>query len=469
MAHRHDHGVDDRPLTTARMQRVLGGAIAALGLVAVIGMVVLWPDGERPELAEELGLGGDLVDATVTASELVACFGTEEAQGILCREIAFEVTSGGTSGDTGVFELPAVEATVDLEDGDGIVLTYQSQLEPRFQYRFYDFQRDVPLAVLGGLFVLAVVALGRWQGLRALLGLVVTGVVMVAFLFPSVLDGNDPTAVALVAAVLIALVALYLTHGVTERTTVALLGTFGALGLTVVLAAVFTSLARFTGFGTEDAYFLQVASTGVDIKGLVLAGIIVGSLGVLDDVTVTQVSAVWQLHQANPTFGARRLYSAAVIIGRDHIASTVNTLVLAYAGASLPLLLLFTQAGRSLVDVAAGELVAVEVVRTLVGSIGLVAAVPLTTALAALVITRGTDGPVVHPGTPPREAARRLVERLRDARSSRAAKGPEADRPPAAHRGRGGPTDAPSDVGSGPDGPADDLGAWERFARGEDP
>ena len=152
----------------------------------------------------------------------------------------------------------------------------------------------------------------------------------------------------------------------------------------------FSNLASFTGFSSEDAFYLSIASAEVDVKGLVLAGIIIGSLGVLDDVTVTQVSAIWQLHQANPTFGARRLYHAGLVIGRDHIASTVNTLVLAYAGASLPLLLVFTQAGRRLGDVAAGELVAVEIVRTLVGSIGLVAAVPLTTALAAYVVTRGS-------------------------------------------------------------------------------
>jgi uncharacterized membrane protein len=273
---------------------------------------------------------------------------------------------------------------------------------------------------------------------------------MVAFLFPSVLDGNDPTAVALVSAVLIALVALYLTHGITERTTVALLGTFAALGLTAVLAALFTSLARFTGFGTEDAYFLQVASTGVDIKGLVLAGIIIGSLGVLDDVTVTQVSAVWQLHQANPGFGARRLYGAAVAIGRDHIASTVNTLVLAYAGASLPLLLLFTQAGRSLVDVAAGELVAVEVVRTLVGSVGLVAAVPITTALAALVVTRGTDGGAVPDGGEA-QRSRPAARWLRRPEPHPAEPGPAA---------ADGPSRAPRS--------ADDQSAWERFARGDD-
>jgi uncharacterized membrane protein len=374
----------------------------ALVVAAVVGLVVLWPDADRPVFAEELGMGAELVDATVTDAEEVPCLGTTEEQGVACEEVHFDLTSGTPKGEEGTFQVPVTEVSVDFEPGDRIVVGYQPEVEPAFRYYFNDFQRDLPLTVLVVMFVVAVLALGRWQGLRALLALVVTGVVMVGFLFPSILDGNDPTAAALVSAVVIALVALYLTHGITERTTVALLGTFAALGVTAVLAAVFAAFARFTGFGTSDAVYLQIASTSVDIKGLVLAGIIVGSLGVLDDVTVTQVSAVWQLHQANPSYGPRRLYGAAVEIGRDHIASTVNTLVLAYAGASLPLLLLFTQAGRRLVDVAAGELVAVEVVRTLVGSIGLVAAVPVTTALAAWVITRGSalrDG-----SAPPAEA-----------------------------------------------------------------
>jgi uncharacterized membrane protein len=271
------------------------------------------------------------------------------------------------------------------------------------------------------LFAVAVLILGRWQGLRALIALGITGVVLVAFAFPSILDGHDPTAVALVAAVVIAVAALYLTHGVDDMTTVALLGTFGALAVTGVLAVVFTHLAHFTGFGSEDSYYLQYASAKIDVRGLVLAGIIIGSLGVLDDVTVTQASAVWQLRAANPSYGPRRLYAAAVTIGRDHIASTVNTLVLAYAGASLPLLLVFAQAGRSLSEVAVGELVAVEIVRTLVGSIGLVAAVPLTTALAALVVTRGEPPAPAH--RPPRRRGPRLADRPVEP--------PRPERPPA--------------------------------------
>lgn len=391
---------------------MLGGVVGVIALVALVGVLLLRPQGDRPELAAELGLGADIVDATVTDVAEIACAGTAEVDGIRCTAVAFEVTSGSTDGQESSFETSINEASVRFEVGDKVTLGHEENNDPGFQYYFNDFQRRVPLVALGALFAVAVLALGRFQGLRALVGLGITGVVMVAFMFPSILDGHDPTAVALVSAALIAIVALYLTHGITEMVTVALLGTFAALGLTALLAWVFSGLANFTGYSSEDAFYLTVASSAVDVKGLVLAGIIIGSLGVLDDVTVTQVSAVWQLHQANPAYGARRLYGSAVVIGRDHIASTVNTLVLAYAGASLPLLLIFTQAGRGLGTVAEGELVAVEIVRTLVGSIGLVAAVPLTTALAAFIVTRGsalrppTSPPSpAPPETPPSPAA----------------------------------------------------------------
>jgi len=390
-AHQHHREVGgDQALTSKQARFILAAVVGTVAVTALVGAFLLRPRADRPELAEELGLSAEIVDATVTEVAEEPCAGTAAEDGILCVEVAFEVTSGATDGTESSFQTSISEASVRFDAGDKVTLGYQRGNDAGLQYYFNDFQRRTPLLLLAGLFALAVLALGRLQGLRALVALVVTGVVMVAFMFPSILDGNDPTAVALVGAAVIAIVALYLTHGVTEMITVALLGTFAALGLTAVLAAVFANLARFTGFGSEDAFYLTIASAEVDVKGLVLAGIIIGSLGVLDDVTVTQVSAVWQLHAANPSYGARRLYAAGVVIGRDHIASTVNTLVLAYAGASLPLLLVFTQGGRSLGDVAVGELVGVEVVRTLVGSIGLVAAVPVTTALAAFIVTRGS-------------------------------------------------------------------------------
>jgi uncharacterized membrane protein len=179
------------------------------------------------------------------------------------------------------------------------------------------------------------------------------------------------------------------------------LGTLVSLVLTAALAAVFVAASHITGFSSDEATFLQSLTTRVNFSGLVLGGIVIGSLGVLNDVTVTQVSSVWEIHAADPTQGPRALYRAGMRVGRDHIASVVDTLVLAYAGASLPLLILFTVVGQSLGRVVTGEVVAEEVVRALVGSIGLVAAVPVTTALAAFVVTRSSTPAAALPGSSP--------------------------------------------------------------------
>jgi uncharacterized membrane protein len=414
------------------------GAVAALVLVAVVGLVLLWPRGDRAQLPIEFGLGGVIADAVVTGTGVGPCFGTEPDAGILCEDIHVLATSGPIDGVEGTFQQDIATTAVDLSTGDRIRVGYNPEALEDLRFYFVDFQRQTPMLVLAAIFAVAVIALGRWQGVRALAGLGVTGAVMVGFLFPALLDGRNPTVAALVAAVVIALVALYLTHGVSERTTVALLGSLGALALTALLAWIFAGATQLTGFASEGAMFLQVASAQVDVRGLVLAGIIIGSLGVLDDVTITQSSAVWQLHRANPDYGLRQLYDSAVSIGRDHIASAVNTLVLAYAGAALPLLLLFTQAGRSLGVVATGEDVAVEIVRTLVGSIGLIAAVPLTTFLAAFVISTGTGRHLAAPD---------------------AARGPLAPRRDAA--------DASDDDA---DDDHDDAAAkWDRFAPPEEP
>jgi uncharacterized membrane protein len=404
----HDHGIAspdaDQPVTSPTTQRAMFAAVGVLAVVAAIGLVLLWPSGDPPPLASQLGFPGEQLDAVVTGTDVGPCAGTDEDAGILCQDIFIEVTSGSVAGIEGSFQQSISVGSADLGTGDRIVVGYNADADAGVAFYFVDFQRRNPMIVLGILFAAAVVALGRLQGIRALAGLVLTGVVVVMFMFPSMLDGNSPTAVALVSAVVIALSALYLTHGVSERTTVALLGALAALALTAILASVFAAATELTGLSSEQALFLRVASAQVDVRGLVLAGIIIGSLGVLDDVTITQSSAVWQLHRANPGYGLRQLYESAVTIGRDHIASAVNTLVLAYAGAALPLLLLFTQAGRPLTEVATGELVAIEIVRTLVGSIGLVAAVPLTTLLAAVVVTRGSRLAVDTDAAPPAPA-----------------------------------------------------------------
>jgi uncharacterized membrane protein len=221
--------------------------------------------------------------------------------------------------------------------------------------------------------------------------------VLILFVMPAILEGTNPLAVAIVGAAVIMFVNLYLAHGFNARTTTAILGTMASLAVTALLAFLFVEFGRFTGFGSEEALFLQLSADQINLQGLLLGGIIIGTLGVLDDVTITQASAVWELHVANPTYAFGDLYRSAIRIGRDHIASTVNTLVLAYAGASLPLLILFTVSQRRLDQVLNSEVVAEEIVRTLVGSIGLVASVPLTTALAAAVVAASGGAKVPRP------------------------------------------------------------------------
>jgi len=391
-AHLHDHSHDHELGASPEVARVLRIAVLVVVAVAVVGLLVWRPSG-GVGLPDSVSGQGRRVDATVTGDTSVPCAGTDiTGDPISCEEVQLEITSGPNAGGTGTFEIYPQPGSPDFDRGDRIVVTEFEIDAGQVSYTFADYQRSSPLLVLALLFVVAVVALGRFQGLRALGGLVVSGIVLFAYAFPALLDGQPPLGVALVSSVVIALAALYLAHGVNDTTTVALLGTLAALGLTGLLAALFTSAAQITGLASEDQIFLLVSAEGVDVRGLVLAGIVLGSLGVLDDVTVTQVSAVARLREANPAYGIAELYRSGVRIGRDHIASTVNTLVLAYAGAALPLLLFYSNIGIGFSESVTSEVVAVEVIRTLVGSIGLVAAVPITTVLAAVVVT-GTGLP----------------------------------------------------------------------------
>ena len=374
--------------------RWLGVAVAVVGALALLGVVVAWPRGEAPDLGVQ---PTTYVDATVTGVEDGTCQEIEvDALGD-CRIVSVRLTSGDESGTEAAFRVLATQFEVpDLAAGDDIVLLDVSTSPPEFRYSFVDFQRSVPLVGLVLAFVVVVVAFGRWQGVRALAGLVLSGVVLVSFVVPSLLRDENALLVALAGTVVIAFVALYLAHGVNRASTVALAGTLVSLAATTVLAFVVAGAAHLTGLANSDAQVLRVTAGALDLRGLLVAGIVVGALGVLDDVTVSQVSTVAALRRADPTMPARRLYAEAIRVGRDHVASTVNTLVLAYAGASLPLLLFFAQGDRPLGRILTSEVIAAEVVRMLVGSIGLVLAVPVTTALAAVALRPGDDAHSGH-------------------------------------------------------------------------
>jgi uncharacterized membrane protein len=231
----------------------------------------------------------------------------------------------------------------------------------------------------------------------ALVALGLTGVVLVVFVLPAILHGSDPMLVSVVGSTVIMLVTLCLTHGINARTSVAAVGTVGALALTAVLGIVFVRLCRISGLSPEGAAEVASYTPGLDLRGLLVAGLVIGALGVLDDVTVTQTAAVWELSAANPAAGRGELLAAGLRIGRAHVASVVNTLVLAYAGASLPLLMQFAIQGMSESYAVSLERVAIEVVRGLVGSLGIIAAVPLTTALAAAAVAKRSEAKPVRP------------------------------------------------------------------------
>jgi uncharacterized membrane protein len=383
-SHAHHHGGEGTLVVPLRLRRRLALAVVPIVVFVAIGMAVLWPSGRGPDLSRYFGDTEELASGVVTGATTSGCLGSPEGARNFCQHVT--VRLGG--GERVTLESGGPDGSPRLRPGDRIFVGH-SDADGVRQYYFSDFDRDRPLLLLVALFVGAAVLLGRASGVRALVALVASLLALVWFVIPSVLHHHSPLAVAIVGSAFIMLVVLYVTGGLNTQTTVAVLGTMASLALIAVLAWAFVQATKLTGLADEDALFLTAAGGRINMQGLLLGGIIIGSLGVLDDMTVTQVSAVWELRRANDRWSAGTLYRAAERVGRDHIASTINTLVLAYAGASLPLLIYFTQSNQQLRHVLTNETIAVELVRTLVGSIGLIASVPITTALAAFVVTRG--------------------------------------------------------------------------------
>ncbi|MFI6148384.1 YibE/F family protein [Streptomyces sp. NPDC051109] len=430
-SHGHSHGHGPAAPVSKHLRKVIAAVLIPFAVAVFVGMVVLWPGGAPAHERSGVGFDRQTQQGVVTALEQVDCksvnasqvpatgsVSTPEgreakaAQTGECKKATIEVTTGPDKGRT-FFEIVQPGAPRQLKDGQEVVVAYAPDAPRDLQYSVVDVNRKLPLAVLAAIFAVAVVVVGRMRGLFALIALVVSFGVLTLFILPAILQGSNPLVVAVVGASAIMLIALYMCHGLSARTSVAVLGTLASLLLIGLLGSVFVDWAFLSGNTDDNTGLIHGLYPEIDMSGLLLAGIIIGSLGVLDDVTVTQTSAVWELHQADPSMGSRSLYRAAIRIGRDHIASVVNTLVLAYAGAALPLLLLFSIANSSMGSVANSELVAEEIVRTLVGSIGLVASVPMTTALAALVVSAD------RPGSPAGAAASAPVRGGRGRRRKR--------------------------------------------------
>jgi uncharacterized membrane protein len=362
-----------------RPRRLGWAVVSALGLLSlatVVGIIVLWP-AERPPRVES----GEFVTATVEATGACPDIPVED-----CALAEVTVTSGQDAGEVFVAGAPLGAGAPVVVAGDKVVLQSNIDAPPDQRYAIVDFQRGPVLWGLAAVFAVAVVLLARWRGVAALAGLVSSLGILMVFVLPAILGGAPPLWVAVVGGSAIALVTMPLAHGVSLRTGVALLSTLTTLLLIALLGDIAIRIGSFTGLANESSSILQAYQATVDPRGLLLAGLVIGALGVLDDVTITQTAAVSEVKRADPSLARRHLMASGLRVGRDHVAATVNTLVLAYAGAALPLLLLFTLSGSDLGQILTGELVAQEVVRTLVGAIGIVAAVPLSTALAAALL-----------------------------------------------------------------------------------
>jgi uncharacterized membrane protein len=368
--------------------------VAVLGVIVaatVIGLIVLWPTGEgRP--VPEGSTRANTQSARVTGLAETSCRVGQRT----CTRVTVELREGEDEGRRVSFTTGETRADVELDIGDR-VRVFKNELPPGAvvggvrvdPYSFSDFERGRPLLLLAVIFALLVIAGGRLRGVRALLGLVVSLAIVLVFIVPSIVEGNSALEVALIGSLAIMLTTITLTHGLGMKTLAASLGTATSLFLVAALASFFTDMAHLTGLSSEEAVFVRATSGAeISLEGLLLAGMVIGALGVLDDVTVTQASTVMAVRHANPSFGFPALLRSGLSVGRDHVAATVNTLVLAYVGASLPVLVIFSIGDTAFVDAVNLEAVAGAIVAMLVGSIGLIAAVPVTTALAAALATQ---------------------------------------------------------------------------------
>ena len=423
----HDHGAHSGTsnVSVSAVARVALSLFLALALAAtVFGVVRLWPGDTRAANqvgASEFAAPGVTFPLAEVQKVLPVCTGSDaqtgappaEGQGgdvvaadVKCGAITVQLEQPTTSsGDVHPIVSVSVPPAISLSgvrEGDTVMLMrIPAQADQPEAYSFLQVQRGAPLSLMFVLFVLVVALVARWRGILALVGLAFGGLVVVKFMLPALLEGQSGLLVAVLGSSLIMFVVLYLAHGLSIRTSTALAGTLFGVAITAGLGVLAVDLARLSGVASDEGATLVSFAQSLSPQELLTSAIIVAGLGVLNDVTITQSSAVWELRAAAPSMGRRELFRSGMRIGRDHIASTIYTIVFAYAGAALPVLLLLFLYERPVLDLIQTESLSEEIVRTLASAIGLVLAVPVTTAIAAL-----TVGGAKVPAEPETPAAR---------------------------------------------------------------
>lgn len=377
-----------RALATSSTGRIAIAVAGAVALATAVGLIALWPAKHEPP-AEATALAQETDQAEIVGARTADCRNPASSG---CRVLTIELRDGPDEGDRATLTLGDTGPAPDLDVGDRIRVV-KNDVPPEAgpgveKYSLSEVERREPMLWLLAIFALIVVVFGRLRGALALIGLGISLLVVTEFVLPAILDGSSPLAVALVGSLAVMLVTIALAHGLGPKSVAAILGTAAALLFTALLALLFADVAHLSGLTSEEATILQAGDPRLSLDGLVIAGMVIAALGVLDDVTVSQASTVMALRRANPHQRVTELYRGALAVGRDHVAATVNTLVLAYVGASLPILLIFGVEGIPFADTINREAISEQAVGMLVGSIGLITAVPITTALAALLATR---------------------------------------------------------------------------------
>lgn len=380
--------------------------VAAAGLLAAtaVGLWVMWPGSTRT--ASSRG-------AQHTESAKVVSVIAGPCQQGECRFAEVRMLSGGDRGRDSVVTFTPQDRSPHYSAGDRVrVLPNERRPPPNatgpagipepdptagppseFTYSIVDYDRRLPMVWLAVAFGVLVILAGRVRGLLSLVGLGTGIVIVTQFVIPAMVAHRSPFLVALVGSLATMFVTVGLTSGLSAQSLAASLGIAGSLLIASGLGVLYVHIAHLTGLSSDVATTLSLG-TGLSLQGLVLAGFVIGALGVLADMAVTQASTVMALRRANPELGFGAVYREAFAVGRDHLSATVNTLVFAYVGATLPLLLLFKTAGVTFTDAINTQEVSEAVIATLVGAIGVIASVPLTTGLATLLATRLPAGAV---------------------------------------------------------------------------
>jgi uncharacterized membrane protein len=348
------------PLSGSDVVDVLALAVAVLVVATIVGLIVLWPHGK-------LGRSGQFgpIKTVGAVAQRVLTRPCSLSASHKCRILQAKILDGPDRGRLTELTTVAAVGSLDVSQGDRIRVyknTVPAGAPPAPAFSFADFDRRGAMLWLSVGFVVLLLATGRLHGLRALVGLLASLVIVVEFVVPAILHGSSPFAVAIVGAFAVMLVMMPLSYGVGAKALAAWIGTAISLLLAAGLAYAFAHIAHLSGATSDESVHLGAMESRLSLQGLLVAGMVIGALGVLVDLTVSQASTVIVLRRANPGLGFGRLFRGALEVGHDHIAATVATLVFAYAGASLAVLLIFNVGGTSFADAVNGEAVADQVI-----------------------------------------------------------------------------------------------------------